>query len=221
MIFRSLVCLGLLCLGATALWVGQREFEAYLFSALAPGQAFATLSQEDAVPVPLSVRGRRGVMIGCLDALYPGAMRFQAAQDIARVAEHCDAMAEQVLTTSPTLSAAHLVQMEARFARGDVPGAVAALDRSGQTARRAMWISLRRLQMVRALPEVHRQSVQDTLRLDVALLFESAEGRDVLAQFYGFDEAFRPVILSVAQTRPAGEQASFLDLTRGVFLEEL
>lgn len=216
MISRLPICIAFLLLAGLAGWVGSREFSAHLFSSQSPSRAFELISLGDAVPVPPSVRGRRGVMIGCLDALSPSVTQFQSSDDIGRVAERCEGLAGRVLATSPTLSAAHLVQMEARFAQGDLQGAVTSLQHSGQTARRALWISLRRVQMVRLLPEALRLSVEQTLRADVALMFESIEGRQVLAQFYGQDSALRPLILGVAETRPNDEQDSFLSLTRGV-----
>lgn len=215
---RSLVCVTLICLAGAALWVATREFQAHLFSAQSPSRAFESLLLEGGGPVPPSVRGRRGVMIGCLDALAPGAVQFQAREDVREVAARCDALAATVLATSPTLSAAHLVQMQARFALEDLPGTVAALQASGETAGRALWISLRRMQVVHALPEVMRPLVEATTRADAALMFESYEGRVALAQFYGRDTALRPLLLEVAEARPAEEQASFLDLTRRVLL---
>lgn len=208
--------MALICLAVAALWVAAREFQAHLFNAQTPSRAFEAVLVADEVVVPRSVRGRRGVMIGCLDALSPSAVQFQASEDVLQVAARCDAVAGTVLATSPTLSAAHLVQMQARFTLDDLPGTVAALQASGQTAGRALWISLRRMRMVHDLPEGMRSLVETTTRADAALMFESYEGRVALAQFYGRDVPLRPLILEVAETRPADEQSSFLDLTRRV-----
>lgn len=216
LISRLPVCFVLFFLAGLALWIGSREYAAHMFSAQTPSRAFEAISLDAGVPVPPSVRGRRGMMVGCLDALSQSAVQFQSTQDVRRVAERCDGLARRVLATSPTLSAAHLVRMEARFAQGDLLGTVASLQHSGQTARRALWISLRRVQMVQNLPEAMQLTVEQTMRADVALMFESIEGRQVLAQFYGQDSALRPLILEVAETRPNDEQDSFLSLTRGV-----
>ena len=215
---RGLVCAALICLAGAAVWVATREFQAHLFSAQTPSRTFESVLLDGGAIVPPSVRGRRGVMIACLDALDPSAVQFQARDDVREVAARCDALAGIVLATSPTLSAAHLVQMQGRFAQEDLPGTVSALQASGETAGRALWISLRRMQMVHDLPDVMRPLVAEVTRADAALMFESYEGRLALAQFYARDTALRPLLLEVAEARPAEEQSSFLDLTRQVLM---
>jgi hypothetical protein len=96
----------------------------------------------------------------------------------------------------------------------DFASAVTSLQRSGQTAPRTLWIAVRRLQLARALPEVMQPLVVAQLRADIALMFESFQGRRVLAVFYQSDRDLRPDILWVAETRPDEEQRSFLGLTR-------
>jgi hypothetical protein len=211
---RWIACLGLVIGLIVSVGFGLREFSTYLFTAQEPSFKFQTVAIEGQPVLAASVRGQRGIVVGCLEALSSRAIAFQAPQDVIRVAARCQQVAQDVLAVSPTLSAAHMLTAQTSLLQEDFASAVTSLQRSGQTAPRTLWIAVRRLQLARALPEVMQPLVVAQLRADIALMFESFQGRRVLAVFYQSDRDLRPDILWVAETRPDEEQRSFLGLTR-------
>lgn len=211
---RWIACVGLGMGMILAVGLGLRELSTYLFIAKDPTFQFQAVAIEGQPVLPNSVRGQRGLVIGCLDALSARAITFQAPQDVTRVAARCQDVAKDVLSVTPTLSSAHLLTAHTSALQEDFTGAVAGLQHSVKTAPRTLWIAVRRVRLIRALPNPMQPLVEAELRSDLALMFETFQGRQLLAIYYQRDREVRPIILSVAETRPDDEQRNFLGLTR-------
>jgi len=197
-----------------SLSLGLREFSTYLFTAKDPTFQFQSVAIEGQPALAASVRGQRELVIGCLDALSARGITFQAPQDVTRVAARCESVAKDVLAVTPTLSSAHLLTAQTSALQEEFAGALAGLQHSAQTAPRTLWIAARRVRLIWALPDAMQPLLDSELRSDLSLMFETFQGRQLLAVYYQRDRDIRLIILSVAETRPDEEQRSFLGLTR-------
>lgn len=201
-----------LAVGLASAGLVRREYRVALLHR-APGlTALATLAV-GAPALPLSSRGLRELFLTCAGVQTGIALALQPATIRNAVNDNCRAAAETALTTSPTLSAAHLVRM---LALRETPAAMAALRASAATAPAEVWQARLRLPVALSLLARGASDLADVAGADTRLMMQGAEGRRWLARHYAENAAQRKVLRRAIDTAPEPLKALFLTEVRAL-----
>ncbi|MCA3447137.1 MAG: hypothetical protein INF93_10515 [Rhodobacter sp.] len=185
-----------------------REFDVAYLVRSPELTVFDILAQGTDLPgTPLSNRGMRELFTTCGAVLQGLTYALQPSKTREAVDSACIAMARQALERNPTLSSAHAIIM---FASSEPADITRALVLSQMTAPRESWHAKLRLRKGLAFYGTGEAAVDRALESDISFLVQSAGGRAWLAGLYWQDNASRPVIAGVVDSRPDSQKAAFL-----------
>ena len=142
---------------------------------------------------------------------------FARAQPTARQAEfatRCRDIARAVVAEVPTFSAGWLALATASAKLGDLAGVSSGLVASQRTGADVHWLGERRVDLAVQHMDLLDDTAKAAYRLDLASLFDSPGGAEVLATRYLGNPAEQAIILDVGETVPASLQRRFLNKVR-------
>ena len=191
----------------------SREAGPYFNAGVRDEQRFGAVIAGNYLP-GASIMSKNLVMSDCLTIPKTVFARVQPTSRRLDFATRCLQIARAVVAESPTFSAGWLALATAAGALDDLTGLSAGLVASQRTGADVHWLSERRI----ALAAEHMDQLDDTAkatyRLDVASLFDSRGGAEVLARRYLANPAEQEAIVSIGETVPAALQQRFLEKVR-------
>jgi hypothetical protein len=206
LLFAALMSLGLAEISAR---LALREWRAAGF-AVAPPADQAEILLGDDLPLALSLRGQRGMLLACDDAMLADGARLLPPEAGTQIALRCRGIADAILARAPDWGLAHLASAAAAFALGDQQATARGLGASTRAAPFESWLALQRVRLaLRALegPGPDLPSVGD----DIAALAQSPDGRRGLARLALTSPDLRARLADSGARMPAAGQALLAD----------
>lgn len=177
---------------------------------------------------PRSLEGQYTALLTCDALLLSVERHLMPAERRVGVARDCQTLAEDILDTAPSLSAAHLIKALALNEQGAAAGtgtetgpetgpetgALPSILASEATGGDLVWMAERRflatLPHFESLPEANRAA----LSRDIARLAQTNSGARILARQYQRNPALHEAIISTIDTLDAAVQQRFLSAVR-------
>lgn len=191
----------------------SREVGPYLNAGVRDEQRFGAVIAGNYLPAASSM-SKDLVVSDCLTVPKTVFAKVQPPSRQAEFAARCLDIARRIVAEVPTFSAGWLALATASAELQDVTGLTAGLVASQRTGADVHWLSEQRI----ALAAAHMDQLDDTAkaayRLDVASLFDSRGGAEILATRYLANPAEQETIIAIGETVPAGMQRRFLEKVR-------
>jgi hypothetical protein len=212
--FRITIVFGALAVMAGSVVIGRAEFFAYQADAAFFDPQMLEFRQINPGFIPYAISSQVRSMNRCYDSQTSLAARLYPKPDRGALAQLCLLRAQKILTTSPSMSVAHLAAAVSYLRLGAQARFDRALTLAQQTATFEGWLASRRVDISIVVFEQLSDEARDGFERDVSVLLGKRSTRKIVADRFVRFPAVQDLVLLVAEQQPIQVQKNFLNEVR-------